>query len=93
MFGRAFKPSKYYVFNYKPRYYSERKERIASLQNGHDEKSSSDARIKLTKSNLKSDWIRNTKMSSNRSTTRRLAIIISILVGIVAYLFELHKLF
>lgn len=94
MFGKAFKARKYYVFDYKPRYYSERKERIEALQKEHD---SSDALkdgigIRLTKSNLRSNWVKNTKNASNRSTNRRLAIIITILVGIVAYLFELHKL-
>lgn len=92
MFGKAFKPRKYYVFDYKPRYYSERKERISNLENEHH-KNDEGARIKLTKNNLKTDWVRNTKMATDRGTTRRLAIIIAILVGIVAYLFELHKLF
>jgi hypothetical protein len=93
MFGNAFKARKYYVFDYKPRYYSERKERIANLEKEYDKKSSLDSRIKLTKNNLKTDWVKNTKMASDKGTTRRLAIIIAVLVGIVAYLFELHKLF
>ena len=93
MFGKALKARKYYVFDYKPRYYSERKERIANLQKEHDKKSNLDSRIKLTKNNLKTDWVKNTKAATDKSTTRRLAIIIAVLVGIVAYLFELHKLF
>ncbi|MDT0552182.1 MAG: hypothetical protein BM563_06425 [Bacteroidetes bacterium MedPE-SWsnd-G1] len=92
MFGKAFKPRKYYVFDYKPRYYSERKERIANLQNEQEENESI-GQIKLTKNNLKNDWVRNTKAAADKGTTRRLALIITILVGIVAYLFELHKLF
>ena len=92
MFGKAFKPRKYYVFDYKPRYYSERKERLANLQNEQEDNESS-GRIKLTKNNLKDDWVRNTKSATDKGTTRRLAIIIAVLVGIVAYIFELHKLF
>ena len=94
MFGKAFKPGKHYVFNYKPRYYSERKERLDALQNEHDssEVLKDGIGIRLTKSNLKSNWVKNKKMGSNRSTNRRLVIIISILAGAVAYLFELHKL-
>ena len=94
MFGKAFKPRKYYVFDYKPRYYSERKERLAALQKEHDSSNAlkDGIGIRLTKTNIRSTWVKNTKMSSNRSTNRRLIIIITILVGIVAYLFELHKL-
>ena len=32
MFGNAFKPRAHYVFDYKPRYYDERKERLAKLK-------------------------------------------------------------
>jgi len=96
MLGKAFKPVKHYVFDYKPRYYNERKARLANLQKEYendDDASEDEGEIKLIKSNLKSDWVRNKKMASSRAVTIRLAIIISILVGIVAYLFELHKLF
>lgn len=95
MFGKSFKPGKYYVFDYKPRYYSESKERIQALENEHQEESGQNSikRIKLTKNNLKSDWVKNKKLANNNGTNKRLAIIITILVGIVAYLFELHKLF
>jgi|TARA_B110000285_G_C15029981_1_gene566188 hypothetical protein len=94
MFGKAFKPRKYYVFDYKPRYYSERKERLDALQKEHDscDTLKDGIGIRLTKNNLRTNWVKNTKISSNRSTNRRLAIIVTILVGVVAYLFELHKL-
>ena len=99
MFGKAFKPRAHYVYNYKPRYYDERKERLEKLKekyknkDNHTENSTSDIpKITLTKDNLRSSWTRHKKASSNRSVNIRLAIIITILVGLVAYLFELHKL-
>lgn len=96
MFGNAFKQRAHYVFNYKPRYYDERKERMESLKQKYknkEETSDDIPRMSISKNNLKSDWQRHKKSVSNRNTNRRLAIIIAILVGIVAYIFELHKLF
>ena len=96
MFGKAFKPRAHYVFNYKPRYYDERKERLEKLKEKYknNDRSLSDIpKITLSKDHLKSSWQRHKKASSNRAVNKRLAIIITILVGILAYLFELHKLF
>ena len=96
MFGSAFKPRAHYVFNYKPRYYDERKERIEKLKKKYDNKeNSSDSipAIKLTKDNLKADWQRHKKLTTDRGANRRVALIIAILVGVLAYIFELHKLF
>lgn len=96
MFGSVFKPRAHYVYNYKPRYYDERKERIEQLKKKYEnnEKISEDLpRINLSKDKLKSDWNRLKKTPVDTGTNRRLAIIIAILVGILAYIFELHKLF
>ena len=96
MFGNAFKPRAHYVFNYKPRYYDERKERLEKLKEKYknNDRSLTDIpKITLSKDHIKSSWQRHKKASSNRAVNKRLAIIITILVGILAYLFELHKLF
>jgi hypothetical protein len=96
MFGNAFKPRAHYVFNYKPRYYDERKERLAKLKEKYknsEEISDEIPRLKLSKDKLRSEWRRHKKTSDNRASNLRLAIIIAILVGILAYFFELHKLF
>ena len=96
MFGSVFKPRAHYVYNYKPRYYNERKERLELLKKKYEKNDDSQediSRLNLTKDNLKSDWHRQKKTISDKGTNRRLAIIIAILVGILAYLFELHKLF
>jgi len=96
MFGKLFKPRAHYVFDYKPRYYNERKERIRKLEEKYNKSKNSDqevTKITLSKNNLKNDWVKNKRISSSRATNLRLAIIIAILVGIVAYLFDLHTLF
>jgi len=96
MFGNAFKPRAHYVFDYKPRYYDERKERLAKLKERHENSNSTPTdipKISLSKDHLRTSWQRHKKVSSNRAVNKRLAIIIAILVGILAYLFEIHKLF
>ncbi len=102
LFGNAFKPRKHYVYNYQPRYYDPRKERLEKLKAKYDKKGGDNSdetdledipKIHLTKDQLRSSWQRHKKVSSNRAVNIRLAIIIAILVGIVAYIFELHKLF
>ncbi len=96
MFGNLFKPRTHYVFDYKPRYYNERKERLDKLEEkyhkNHTENDEYIATISLSKSNLRSEWKRSKKIVSDRGTTLRIAIIITILVGMVAYIFEIHKL-
>jgi hypothetical protein len=95
MFGKLFKPRAHYVFDYKPRFYDERKERIRYLEKKYSNSDTSDEdinQIKLTKNNLKNNWVKNKHTSSDRATILRMAIIIAILVGIFAYLFDLHTL-
>ena len=96
MFGKAFKPRAHYVYDYKPRYYDERKERLAKLKERYENSNSNPTdipKISLSKDHLRTSWQRHKKVSSNRAVNKRLAIIIAILVGILAYLFEIHKLF
>lgn len=88
MFGKFFKPQTHYVFDYKPRYYDERKERLKKLQN----KAESSAPI-ISKNNLKNEWIKKKQKTANHGSAIRLAIIITILVGIATYIFDLHTLF
>lgn len=85
MLGNLFKQRSHYVFDYKPRYYDERKERLKNLEKGSN--------ITFTKNNLKSNWARNKKSVADRNVNRRIVIIIAILVGLLAYFFELHTLF
>ena len=102
LFGNAFKPREHYVYNYKPRYYDERKERLENLKAKYENKGGANSelaesedlpKITISKDQLRSSWHKHKKVSSNRAVNLRLAIIITILVGLVAYFFELHKLF
>ena len=96
MFGKLFKPRAHYIFDYKPRYYNARKERLQQLEDqyhGTKNNTSTAPKITLSKNNLKNDWIKAKRSATDRSTNLRLALIIAILVGIVAYLFDIHTLF
>lgn len=96
--GRAFKTRSYYVFDYTPRYYDKRKERLEKLEEKYSKENQSeneddDVTIAFSKENLKNAWRKSKKRSSDNKSTRRLALIITILVGIVVYMFDLHTLF
>lgn len=96
MFGTPFKQRAHYVFNYKPRYFDERKERLENLKEKYSERTNENSdkeyKVSLIKNNLKNDWSKTKKGPSDSGTNKRLAIIIALLVGICAYLFELHTL-
>lgn len=96
MLGSAFKPRAHYVFNYKPRYYSERKERLENLKGKYadttNESSGDTYKGSLIRNNLKNDWAKSKKGPNDSGTNKRLAIIIAILVGISAYIFDIHTL-
>ncbi len=95
MFGKAFKSRANYVFDYKPRYYSERKERLDKLKKKYENNIASDDDFNpsIIKNSLKQDWQRNKHIAHDRKANLRLVLIISILVGIFAYILDLHKLF
>ena len=95
MFGNAFKSRANYVFDYKPRYYDARKERLENLKKKYANKDASDEdfEITLSKDNLRANWNRNTHLAHDKKANLRLALIIVILVGIFAYLFLDIKLF
>lgn len=94
-FKSLFKARANYVFDYKPRYYDERKERIKKLeqQYANDGEITAENHINLTKEGLQREWKKNKHVAHDRKANLRLAIIITILVGIVFYLFDLHTLF
>lgn len=96
MFGKLFKPRPHYVYDYKPRYYDERKERIQKLEEKYHKKDSSDDdsfSFRLSKTELRGEWKRNKRTASDRNTTIRLAIIIAALIGVFSYIFKIHTLF
>lgn len=95
MFGKAFKSRSNYVFDYKPRYYDARKERLEKLKKKYqtNEDTEDDFTMSLSRDSLKADWNRNKHLAHDKKANIRIALIIAILVGIFAYILELHKLF
>lgn len=96
MLKNPFKTRGYYVFNYQPRYYDEQKERLKNLEKKY-KKNNADFKtpyqITLSKNNLKNHWHRaKNNHHQERKTLFRLALIITFLVGILAYIFEIHKM-
>ena len=97
MFGKAFKSRANYVFDYKPRYYDERKERLEKLKKKYSQNSENQTEEKFTssliKDSLKQEWKRSKHVAHDKKANLRLVLIITLLVGIFAYLLDLHKLF
>ena len=95
MFRNAFKSRPNYVFDYKPRYYSERKERLEKLEKKYYENETSDEgfRPSIIKDGLKTDWSRSKHIAHDKKANMRLVLIIVMLVGIFSYILDLHKLF
>ncbi|WP_010134117.1 hypothetical protein [Ochrovirga pacifica] len=94
MFKTPFKPIGHYVFDYKPRYYDERKERLEALEqryknerNQKENPNDDEYQVTLTKNNLKNEWSRTrSNAKADAKSTYRLAIIITILAGIALYI-------
>ncbi len=92
--NKVFKTRSHYVFDYKPRYYDERKERIEKLKEkyassepiNHTE-DSDDTTIVFGKGNLRSAWKKN-KSSKDYNSTLRIAAIVALLFGIAAYILK-----
>lgn len=98
MFGRLIKTKSYNVFDYKPRYYDERKERIKKLEEKYSNpenhlEENNYATYDFSRTNLRKSWKRTKSPASNRKSSIRLALIITILVGIAAYILDFHHLF
>ena len=91
MFKTPFRSTGHYIFNYKPRYYDERKERLQALEDRYKRENSDDIEgeysVSLSKNNLKHEWNRTRSASTaDRKSTYRLALIIAILSSIVLYI-------
>ncbi|WP_299835827.1 hypothetical protein [uncultured Tenacibaculum sp.] len=97
MFGwnKVFKTRSHYVFDYKPRYYDERKERLKKLEDKYaseavipqQHQDLEDITITFEKGNLRNAWKKN-KSSTDYNSTLRIAVIIAILFGIAAYILK-----
>jgi len=69
MSGNLFKRRSHYVFDYKPRYYDEGKEKYKVLENDVD--ATKNTQIGLTKKNLKSQWNRNKRQVANSKQDKK----------------------
>ncbi|MCF6350575.1 MAG: hypothetical protein L3J23_06030 [Flavobacteriaceae bacterium] len=95
MAGNLFKSRANYVFDYKPRFYDERKERLKNLAEKYTTEKKEESKSQKTTlliSNLKKEWKRNKHVAYDKKANRRIAIIITVLVGILTYIFDLHKI-
>ena len=89
MIRSPFKSRGYYVFNYQPRYYDARKERLEKLKTTDENKPT----LKIAKNQLIGQWSKTKKnMGAERKVLIRMALIISILTGLIAYAFGLHHI-
>ena len=82
MLGNLFRQKSHYVYDYKPRYYDPRKERIEKLKREHAGGNSKS--LTFEKATLKAQWARK-KKSANKNVNIRLAVIITILVTIAFF--------
>jgi len=87
MIGHFFKQPSHYVFNYKPRFYDPRKERIEALKKKYSTENKKDKSVNRAPVNFREEWRKNKKKANNKATLR-LAIIITILVFIVYSYFK-----
>ncbi|NCP20894.1 MAG: hypothetical protein CO023_00455 [Flavobacteriales bacterium CG_4_9_14_0_2_um_filter_35_242] len=84
MIGNLFKQRAHYVFNYTPRFYNERKERLEALKKKYENEQLAPSEIKIP-INFRASWKKN-KVTTNSSANMRIAIIIVVLV-LFAYLY------
>jgi len=87
MFGNLFKPRSHYVFNYKPRYYDARKERIERLKEKY-KLEKSEISTSQRRENYRDAW-KKVKASPDRSSNRKILFIILLLV-FLAYKYFKH---
>lgn len=80
MIGSLFKRNKNKTYNYTPRYYDERKERLDNLKKKHGliEDESGEKGYRTT--NFRDQWKQNSKAQSNRNTRLRLFVILIFLL-------------
>jgi len=87
MIGNFFKQRSHYVFNYKPRFYDPRKERIEALKKKYSDEKKNKNSVNRTPVNFREAWKKNKKKSDNKATLR-VAIIITILIFLVYKYFK-----
>ena len=79
-----FKQNKNKQFNYTPRYYDERKERLDNLKRKYGKLEGEDYeegnKTRHTRTSFRDDWKQNSKIKTNKNTRIRLLVIITFLL-------------
>ncbi len=102
--GRAFKTRGHYVFNYTPRYYDERKERLEKIEEKYkndsvtnlsatNQENDDAATIVFSRNELRKAWKKSKTKPSDSNSSKRLAVIIALIFGLAAYILDFHHLF
>ena len=84
MFSVFFKQRKNKSYNYTPRYYDERKERLDNLKRKHGLIEDDSDGKRYTKTNFRDEWKQNSKIQSNNNSRIRFLVILAFLL-IAAY--------
>jgi hypothetical protein len=80
MFSVFFKQNKNRRYNYTPRYYDERKERLDNLKRKHG-LIEDDSKQEYRRTSFRDEWKQNSKIKSNQNTRIRLFVILIFLLS------------
>ncbi|NQW37555.1 MAG: hypothetical protein HQ471_11165 [Flavobacteriales bacterium] len=86
MLGNFFKQRSHYVYNYKPRFYNARKERLEAVKNKYKDVETEETAVKMA-TNFREAWKKSKKASSNNANLKT-AFIIAVLVFMVYNYFK-----
>ncbi len=84
MFSTFFKQRKNKQYNYTPRYYDERKERLDNLKKKHGLIEDDSEGKRFHRTNFRDEWSQNSKIRSNNNSRIRFLVILAFLL-IAAY--------
>ncbi|MBU2929515.1 hypothetical protein [Winogradskyella psychrotolerans] len=80
MFSTFFKQNKNKRYNYTPRYYDERKERMDNLKKKHGLIEDDGDGKRFHRTNFRDEWNQNSKIQSDKNTRIRLLVIVAFLL-------------
>ncbi|WP_400078070.1 hypothetical protein [Winogradskyella sp. R77965] len=80
MFSTFFKQNKNKRYNYTPRYYDERKERMDNLKKKHGLIEDDNKGKRFNRTNFRDEWKQNSKIQSNKNSRIRFLVILAFLL-------------
>ncbi len=80
MFSTFFKQRKNKRYNYTPRYYDERKERLDNLKKKHGLIEDENKDKRYTRTNFRDEWKQNSKIRNDRNSRVRFLVILAFLL-------------